>query len=296
MPDVSHRRRGPHAAPGKASPGAPLPIHPVDLLAQPLGRTGRAHRHRPGVHRRRHRRLRRPGRRAGGQRRPLGRARRGLPERVPATTVDRQCGSSQQAIHFAAQGVISGAYDMVVAAGVETHEPRAHGLLRRRARTRSARAPSRPATPTVSSRRASAPSSSRPSGTVAVPSSTSSTSRPEPPLRGGHRAGLFDNEIVPLKVPDARLQPTGLDRRGHPQHHARGLAGLRPAFEDDAWPHRFPQINWRITAGNSSQLTDGTPPCSSPAPTRAASSASAPCPRAHDRGRRRRPARTCSPP
>jgi acetyl-CoA acyltransferase len=44
----------------------------------------------------------------------------GYPESVPATTVDRQCGSSQQAIHFAAQGVISGAYDIVVAAGVES--------------------------------------------------------------------------------------------------------------------------------------------------------------------------------
>src|SRR2546422_7674640 len=43
----------------------------------------------------------------------------GLPETVPGTTVDRQCGSSQQAAHFAAQGVIAGAYDVVIAAGVE---------------------------------------------------------------------------------------------------------------------------------------------------------------------------------
>ena len=43
----------------------------------------------------------------------------GLPESVPGTTIDRQCGSSQQAAHFAAQGVIAGAYDVVVAAGVE---------------------------------------------------------------------------------------------------------------------------------------------------------------------------------
>src|SRR4051812_37287300 len=44
----------------------------------------------------------------------------GYPERVPATTVDRQCGSSQQAIHFAAQGIMSGTSDIVVAAGVES--------------------------------------------------------------------------------------------------------------------------------------------------------------------------------
>src|SRR4029077_2848774 len=44
----------------------------------------------------------------------------GFPESVPGTTVDRQCGSSQQAISFAAQGVVSGAYDLVIAAGVES--------------------------------------------------------------------------------------------------------------------------------------------------------------------------------
>ncbi|MGH9293076.1 MAG: beta-ketoacyl synthase N-terminal-like domain-containing protein, partial [Acidimicrobiales bacterium] len=44
----------------------------------------------------------------------------GWPESVPATTVDRQCGSSQQALHFAAQGVMAGAYDIAIAGGVET--------------------------------------------------------------------------------------------------------------------------------------------------------------------------------
>jgi acetyl-CoA acyltransferase len=44
----------------------------------------------------------------------------GFPESVPGTTVDRQCGSSQQAAHFAAQGVISGAYDIAIACGVES--------------------------------------------------------------------------------------------------------------------------------------------------------------------------------
>src|SRR5579875_2537128 len=43
----------------------------------------------------------------------------GLPESVPATTLDRQCGSSLQAAHFAAQGVMAGAYDLVIAGGVE---------------------------------------------------------------------------------------------------------------------------------------------------------------------------------
>ena len=56
----------------------------------------------------------------------------GWPESVPATTVDRQCGSSQQAIHFAAQGVMAGAYDIAVAAGVEsmTHTPMGSSVVR----------------------------------------------------------------------------------------------------------------------------------------------------------------------
>jgi acetyl-CoA C-acetyltransferase len=44
----------------------------------------------------------------------------GLPEHVPAVTIDRQCGSSQQAVHFAAQGILAGSYDIAIAAGVES--------------------------------------------------------------------------------------------------------------------------------------------------------------------------------
>src|SRR5580692_1904845 len=56
----------------------------------------------------------------------------GWPESVPATTIDRQCGSSQQALHFAAQGVMAGAYDVVVAAGVEsmTRTPMGSSVVR----------------------------------------------------------------------------------------------------------------------------------------------------------------------
>ena len=53
----------------------------------------------------------------------------GFPESVPATTVDRQCGSSQQAAHFAAQGVIAGAYDIAIAAGVEVMTQNPMGVV-----------------------------------------------------------------------------------------------------------------------------------------------------------------------
>src|SRR5437899_8631587 len=52
----------------------------------------------------------------------------GWPESVPGTTIDRQCGSSQQAVHFAAAGLISGQYDVVVAGGVESMSRVAWGL------------------------------------------------------------------------------------------------------------------------------------------------------------------------
>ena len=56
----------------------------------------------------------------------------GWPESVPATTIDRQCGSSQQAVHFAAQGVMAGAYDIVIAGGVEvmTRTPMGSSVVR----------------------------------------------------------------------------------------------------------------------------------------------------------------------
>ena len=85
----------------------------------------------------------------------------GWPESVPGTTVDRQCGSSQQAAHFAAQGVIAGAYDVVVAAGVEvmTRVPMGPRWPTASSGTRSVRR-SAPATPT---RADSCPRASRPS-------------------------------------------------------------------------------------------------------------------------------------
>ena len=73
------------------------------------------------------------GGRAGPERRAQRRVGLGYPESVPSTTIDRQCGSSQQALHFAAQeGPLAGAYDVVIAAGVEhmTHTPMGSSVVR----------------------------------------------------------------------------------------------------------------------------------------------------------------------
>ena len=94
--------------------------HPVDLAAQVIDALVARSGIDPGGGRGRDPRLREPGRRAGGQRRAQRVLASKLPEACRAPRVDRQCGSSQQALHFAAQAVMSGTQDAVIAAGVES--------------------------------------------------------------------------------------------------------------------------------------------------------------------------------
>jgi acetyl-CoA acyltransferase len=241
-------------AKGKAT-GALASVHPVDLLAHPLGAL-----------------LERNHLDGGlvddvivgvvGQVREQGAniARRavlaaGYPERVPATTVDRQCGSSQQAISFAAQGVMAGSYDLVVAAGVESMSRIPMG------------SPTAGTADTSGERfRLRYPDGMVPQGVsaelIAARWGLGRGALDEFALRSQERAGasraFFEGEIAPLKVRDEHggltivaadegIRPTTLD----------GLARLRPAFADDRWTERFPQIDWSVTAGNSSQITDG---------------------------------------
>ena len=181
----------------------------------------------------------------------------GYPERVPATTIDRQCGSSQQAIHFAAQAIMSGTQDVVVAAGVESmsrvpmgssavgatdldgpsfHERYPDGLV----------------------------SQGIASELIAAKLGLSRAEVDEFALRSQVNAaaardrGRFDHEIVPLEVvgPDGDLQLVTSDE-GIRESTIDGLAKLRPAFGADWASERFPQIQWVTTAANSSQLTDG---------------------------------------
>lgn len=174
----------------------------------------------------------------------------GYPESVPATTVDRQCGSSQQAIHFAAQGVISGAYDLAIAAGSEsmsrvpmgsnfigTEDPSGIGLAERY------------------------PDGLVPQGIsaelIAAKWGISRAEMDEFALSSHAKAaaateeGRFKREISAIR---------GLDRDEGIRTGStlEALAGLRPAFYDEAMATRFPQIGWNITAANSSQINDGS--------------------------------------
>ncbi|MFB7584356.1 thiolase family protein [Streptomyces hydrogenans] len=173
----------------------------------------------------------------------------GLPESVPATTVDRQCGSSQQAVHFAAQGVLSGAYDIAVACGVES--------MSRVPMWSNVPPGADPFGPGVAARY---PDGLVPQGVsaelIAAKWSLGRSAMDEF-AAASHRkaaraweAGLFDGEVVPYE--DVRR-----DESVRSGTTPEILAGLRPAFEDPGFGERFPQIDWSVTAGNSSPVNDG---------------------------------------
>jgi len=168
----------------------------------------------------------------------------GFPESVPATTVDRQCGSSQQAATFAAQGVMAGAYDIVIACGVEqmsSHPinvatlgedylgPRVH-----------ARYPDGLVGQGVSAE------------LIAAKWGLTREQLDDYAARSHRLAASadFSRELVPTDGHTA-------DETVRPATTAESLAALKPAFYDDGIARRFPQIEWRVTAGNSSPLTDG---------------------------------------
>ncbi|GAS92047.1 thiolase family protein [Mycolicibacterium brisbanense] len=174
----------------------------------------------------------------------------GFPESVPGTTVDRQCGSSQQAISFAAQGVVAGAYDIVIAAGVESmgRVPMGTNIL----------PGSDPFGDAFAQRYSEGFVPQGISAELIAAKWGFSRTQLDDFSAGSHekaaaatKAGLFDNELVPI----AGLATDEIIRPGTT---VETLAALKPAFYNEAYAARFPQINWEITAGNSSPLSDGS--------------------------------------
>ncbi|MFD5442945.1 thiolase family protein [Streptomyces tendae] len=173
----------------------------------------------------------------------------GFPESVPATTVDRQCGSSQQAVHFAAQGVIAGAYDLVVACGVES--------MSRVPMWSNVPSGADPFGPGVAARY---PEGLVPQGIsaelIAAKWSLTRERMDAFAVSSHHKAaaawdtGRFDAEIAPL-------DGVSRDECVRPDTGVEVLAGLRPAYHDPAFAERFPQIEWNVTAGNASPVNDG---------------------------------------
>ncbi|NUK00607.1 thiolase family protein [Streptomyces lunaelactis] len=171
----------------------------------------------------------------------------GFPESVPGMTVDRQCGSSQQAAHIAAQGVISGAYDIAIACGVEamSRVPMGSNVL--------------PGSDPFGVRLGER----YPGGLVGQGISAELIAARWKLAReeldafaleshrraaGAWERGEFDREAAWTGQRDESVRPGTT---------AEALAGLRPAYYDPAMEQRFPEIGWRVTAGNSSPVNDG---------------------------------------
>lgn len=181
----------------------------------------------------------------------------GLPESVPATTVDRQCGSSQQAAHFAAQGVLSGAYDVAIACGVEsmTRVPMMSNVgganpfgERMVARYADGLVPQGISAEMIAARwditRNHADAIALQSHRRAASTTT---------------AGGFRDEIVPLKVvqEDGSVTEFVTDEGIRVNSTMDKLAGLAPAFHSEDLAAARPDLPWVVTAGNASQISDG---------------------------------------
>ena len=177
----------------------------------------------------------------------------GWPESVPATTIDRQCGSSQQALHFAAQGVMSGAYDIVVAAGVEVMSRVPMG-------SSIGKDVGFPFGPRVAERYEPVGGlKNQGIGAEMIADQWGITREQldEFSAESHRRAarataeGRFDHEIIPVVVRDENGQPTDeimrADEGIRPDSTAETLSALKPAFKEGG----------KVTAGNSSQITDG---------------------------------------
>ena len=175
----------------------------------------------------------------------------GFDETVPAATIDRQCGSSQQAAHFAAQGVIAGAYDVVIAAGVESMSRVPLGSSRQGGSTAPgirARYPDGLVNQGVS---AELIAQKWGFGREDLDAFSAESHRR---ATDAWTRGAFDSQVLPVLAGGA--DAVAFDETVRAGTTTEGLAGLNPAFRTDELASRFPDLDWRITAGNSSPLTD----------------------------------------
>ncbi|GAA1055563.1 acetyl-CoA acyltransferase [Agromyces luteolus] len=174
----------------------------------------------------------------------------GFPEHVPGTTIDRQCGSSQQAATFAAQAIIAGQADIVIACGVESMSRVPLGSSAAGADPFGTRMHARYPEGLVS-QGVSAELIAEKWGFSRADLDTFAARSHDLAAAAGE-SGAFATELVPVAGVH-RL----VDETVRPGTSVESLAGLNPAFRTDRLAERFPDVEWRITPGNSSPLTDG---------------------------------------
>ncbi len=173
----------------------------------------------------------------------------GFPESVPGTTIDRQCGSSQQAAHFAAQGVMAGVYDIVIAAGVEVMTRVPMGITMQQG-------PGIPFGPRMVERYENGLVPQGISAELIADKWGITREELDQISADSHQRasrateeGRFDGQIVPIEVSngDGTVELMTRDEGIRPTTTTEVLAGLSPAFKTDGV----------VTAGNSSQISDG---------------------------------------
>ncbi len=232
--------------------GALAQLHPVDLLSQVLEQLVQRSRIDPGavddvitgcVSQ--------AGEQAGTPGR-LAWLAAGLPAHVPSTTIDRKCGSSQQAVHFAVQAILSGTQDVVIACGVESMSRVPMGSSRMGQNTTGARFDARFA-PGLVGQGISADLVAARWG-LGREELDAYAARSHQRAHAAQSAGRFAREIVGIATPAGRVTA---DETIRPGTTVEKLAALKAVFQNDALSARFPQIRWHTTAGNASQMTDG---------------------------------------
>jgi acetyl-CoA acyltransferase len=180
----------------------------------------------------------------------------GLPEAIPAVTLDRKCGSAQQAFDFAAQGVIAGAYDCVIAGGVEMMSliPMKANRLGRDADgvKFKQRYPNGLVGQGISAELIAA------KWGISREDQDVFSLRSHQLAAEAEDAGITERSILPVTVPTPDgpklvSRDEGLRR----ETTVERLGQLKPAYENTAMAERFPQIRWSVTAGNASQISDG---------------------------------------
>jgi acetyl-CoA acyltransferase len=176
----------------------------------------------------------------------------GYPVHVPSTTIERKCGSGQQAVDFAVYGVMAGGYDLAIAAGVESMSRVPMGSARQGADPFGAGVRAR--FPDLVPQGVSAELVASQWGLTRNELDEFSA-RSHALAAAARASGYFADEITPITLADATTVAD--DETIRAGTTAAKLSELSPAFATDELRTRFPEVNWMITAGNSSQLTDG---------------------------------------
>jgi acetyl-CoA acetyltransferase family protein len=176
----------------------------------------------------------------------------GYPVHVPAVSIERKCGSGQQAIEFAAAGITAGVYDVVVAGGVESMSRVPMGSNRQGADPHGPGVAER--FPDLASQGVAAELVADKWGLTRSQLDACAVASHDRAAKAADSGG-FDAEIVAIRTADGAVVSADESiRRGT---NTEKLATLPAVFGTEEMAQRFPGIDWKVTAGNSSQITDG---------------------------------------